>query len=1038
MFHRRVSLRVVLGVMFVFCTILTTTVAISLQYYFSSKNELKHTLSRYNNIATSVSHYLSDLQSLAENAARSGAQLVSIIGIESADKRIIVPLSDLLVRDPNLHSIFVAKENEDFFQLINLSSQDMKTRVGAKDSDKWLLVVHKGRGKDRRKTSTFYNNKFKATDTRVEFSNFLPTRRSWYENANVDTIYETEPYLFNTVKVNGESFSIKVEDSNTVVGVDILLSSLESELTARFVESSKSLQAETFIYRTDGRLIATNKKIDIQNRIPLVTPIVLSEKQRRFISQLPELKVSNQNDWSPLDYTIGGRPNGFVIDLFTMISEMTGLKFKFVNGRSWNELVKDYSQGNIDILQSISNPSAVSNNGVLGEPLYRGNFALLTKKGNNEFTKLDSISDKKIGILQGWTVKENLLEAFPNLTLVSYSSLHWAIDDLEAGNISAILDLEQVLQSKVQQKFRKELKIVPVASHVLPREFYYSVREEYKDVVEIIDLAINSISEEHRNELREKWFAEGATQSTFTFIPYPELLALSKKHSNSSNIKLTMIKGVETYLYVSKLNELDSRYLAVVIPKSSVMAGVNEQTFYSIGASFFVLTLLLPIAWLFANPISNPIKQLGEEVRLIRHRQYAQVTRVRSRIEEVHQLGLSVMRGSRTLEKFEQQQNQFFESVIQLIASAIDEKSPYTAGHCNRVPEIALMLAEAAVTSESEPFKHFKFKNENERREFRVAAWLHDCGKIATPEYVVDKGSKLETNYNRIHEVRMRFEVLWRDIQIDYLLSMLEKEIDLDSDLRNELAILREEFAFIANANVGSELMSDEDVARLKLLAEKEWTRYFDSGLGLSPLEETRYRPQATPAKEQLLSDKPEHIIERDKPFGDVSQYGINMEVPEKLYNHGELYNLSVRRGTLSPEERFKINEHMISGIKMLESIPFPRELARVPRYATTHHETLLGTGYPRGLSSDELSIPERILAVADVFEALTASDRPYKKAKSLSEAIAILSNMANSGHIDKDVFKLLLSSGVYQQYADEHLPRELRDLDNIDIFMVK
>jgi len=1034
--HKRISLRVVLGVMFVCCTIITSAVAISLQYYFSSKKELEHTLNRYNTIATGVSQYLGNLQSLAENAARSGAQLVSIIGIDSADERIVVPLSKLLARDPNLHSIFVAKENNDFFQLINLSTQEIKTRVGAQDSDKWLLVLHQGRGKERQKTSIFYNQKFQRTNTRTEFSNFLPTQRSWYENARVDTIYETAPYLFNTVKVNGETFSIKVEDSNTVVGVDILLSSLESQLTNRFVENRKSPQAETFIYRADGRLIATNKMIDIEDRIPLVTPVVLNEKQQAFVSQLPELKVSNQNDWGPLDYTIAGRPNGFVIDLFKMISEMTGLKFKFVNGRSWDELVSDFSQGNIDILQSISDPDDFSQSGIVGKPLYRGNFALLTKQDNNDFASLDSISDQKIGILRGWSIQDNLQKAFPNLTLISYSSLHSAIDDLENGNISAVLDMKQVLLSKVQQKFRKDLKVVPIESQILPREFYYSVREEYKEIVEIIDLAISSISEEHRSELREKWFAQGATQSTFTFIPYPELLEVGKKRSNGSNVQLTTINGVETYLYVSKLRELDSRYFAVVIPRSYIMAGVNEVALYSIGASLFVLLLLLPLAWQAARPISTPINQLREQVRLINQRQYAKVTRVHSRIEEIHQLGLSVMRGSHSLENFEKQQNLFFEAMIQLIARAIDEKSPYTAGHCNRVPEIALMLAEAAETSDSEPFKHFRFENDDERREFRVAAWLHDCGKIATPEYVVDKGSKLETNYNRIHEVRMRFEVLWRDAQIDYLLSRLEKDIHLESDLQNELATLREEFAFIANANVGSEFMSDDDVARLKQLAEKEWTRYFDAGLGLSPLEETRYQPQQTPATEKLLADKPTHIIEREQPFGDVAQFGINMEVPEKLYNHGELYNLSVRRGTLSTEERFKINEHMISGIKMLESIPFPPELARVPRYATTHHETLLGTGYPRGLDHNELSVPERILVVADIFEALTASDRPYKKAKPLSESISILSKMADSGHIDRDIFELLLTSGVYQQYAEQYLPSELRDVDDIERFI--
>lgn len=436
-----------------------------------------------------------------------------------------------------------------------------------------------------------------------------------------------------------------------------------------------------------------------------------------------------------------------------------------------------------------------------------------------------------------------------------------------------------------------------------------------------------------------------------------------------------------------------------------------------------------------AKPISQPINMLRKQVRFVRDREYDKVQRVHSRIEEIHQLGLSVMRGSNSLKQFEQRQNEFFESVIQLIARAIDEKSPYTAGHCNRVPEIALMLAEEAEKSDQGAFESFAFESDEERREFRIAAWLHDCGKIATPEYVVDKGSKLETNYNRIHEVRMRFEVLWRDAQIQYLLKKL-KTMGVDEQpeqaLEQEFTALKEEFEFVANANVGAEFMSDQDIERLHKLAEKEWTRHFDCGLGLSPLEETRYQPQPTPATEKLLSDRPEHVIEREQPFDLDPEFGINMTVPEKLYNHGELYNLAVQRGTLSAEERFKINEHMISGIKMLESIPFPPELERVPRYATTHHEAMEGFGYPRGLMGEELSIPERILAVADIFEALTAADRPYKKAKSLSEAVSIMSKMALGGHIDKDVFKLLLTSGTYLSYAKRYLQDEL--IDDVDI----
>ena len=185
------------------------------------------------------------------------------------------------------------------------------------------------------------------------------------------------------------------------------------------------------------------------------------------------------------------------------------------------------------------------------------------------------------------------------------------------------------------------------------------------------------------------------------------------------------------------------------------------------------------------------------------------------------------------------------------------------------------------------------------------------------------------------------------------------------------------------------------------------------------------------PATENLLSDKPHHIIARTRSTDYPPELGINMQVPEYLYNQGEVYNLSISRGTLTEEDRFKINEHMISTIKMLESLPFPDELKNVPRYASTHHETMKGSGYPRKLPGEQLSIPERILAVADVFEALTASDRPYKEAKPVSVAVDILHKMVLDNHIDQDCFELFIRDQVYMEYAERYLsPEQIDDVD--------
>ncbi|WP_419797759.1 MAG: HD domain-containing phosphohydrolase [Terasakiella sp.] len=381
-------------------------------------------------------------------------------------------------------------------------------------------------------------------------------------------------------------------------------------------------------------------------------------------------------------------------------------------------------------------------------------------------------------------------------------------------------------------------------------------------------------------------------------------------------------------------------------------------------------------------------------------------------------------------------QEKLMDSMIHLIAGAIDAKSPYTGGHCERVPELATMLAREACESNDGVLADFQFKTEEEWREFSIGAWLHDCGKVITPEYVVDKASKLETIYNRIHEIRTRFEVLLRDAELVYYQGLLEggEPKELKDTLEKRKAKLIDDYAFIAECNVGGEFMAEEKLARLKSIADETWVRNFDIKLGLSHQEESLYAnlPDA-PVEEKLLVDQPYHLIERERDIR--QQYealDFKTPVPEYLYNRGEIYNLSIARGTLTEEERFKITEHVMQTIAMLEKLPFPAHMKRIPEYAGTHHETMIGTGYPRGLSGDDLSIPARIMALADVFEALTASDRPYKKAKTLSEAVKILSFFKKDKHIDGEVFDLFLTSGVYREYAERFLLPD--QIDEVDI----
>ncbi len=382
-------------------------------------------------------------------------------------------------------------------------------------------------------------------------------------------------------------------------------------------------------------------------------------------------------------------------------------------------------------------------------------------------------------------------------------------------------------------------------------------------------------------------------------------------------------------------------------------------------------------------------------------------------------------------------QKKLLNAFIQLIAGAIDAKSPYTGGHCQRVPELTLMLARAAADSDEPAFATYQPSDE-QWEELHIAAWLHDCGKVTTPEYVVDKATKLETLYDRIHEIRTRFEVLKRDAWISYWQGVAGggDEAQLGA-LRDELlATLDDEFAFVARSNLGGEAMAEADLERLAQIGMRTWTRTLDNRLGVSWEEnqrQSRTPAPALPVSEPLLADKPEHLFERgpkdSMPID--NPWGFRLNEPTWKFNRGELYNLGITRGTLTTEERYIINNHMVQTIMMLSHLPFPPHLANVTEIAGGHHEKMDGTGYPKRLRREEMSLPARMMAIADIFEALTAVDRPYKRGKTLSQALGIMVGMVNGAHIDKALFALFVRSGVHLDYAQRFLqPEQIDDVD--------
>ena len=329
-----------------------------------------------------------------------------------------------------------------------------------------------------------------------------------------------------------------------------------------------------------------------------------------------------------------------------------------------------------------------------------------------------------------------------------------------------------------------------------------------------------------------------------------------------------------------------------------------------------------------------------------------------------------------------------FESFIQLIATAIDKKSPYTGGHCERVPEITMLLADAVEKTTEGKYADFTM-TEDERYELYLAGWLHDCGKVATPPHVVDKGMKLETITDRIEVMDTRFEVLKRDAEI----AKLKKQIELmtkgsvngeiktlEEDLTTRIEELSLDQTFIQKTNRGGEFMEEEDQKRV----------------------------------------------------ADIGNYKWNLEGEEtNFFDEKDVRNLQIPKGTLLPEEREIINDHIVITIDMLNKLPYPKNLRKIPEFAGGHHEKLDGTGYPKGLKDEEMSVQAKMMAIADIYEALTAADRPYKDGKKLSQAMRIMGFMKKDYEIDEELFAIFVKSGVYKQYAEKYLGED--QLDEID-----
>ncbi len=883
-------------------------------------------------------------------------------------------LTEALTRNPAMSAFYVGYASGDFFLVRPLpTEQKLRDNLGAPPAAAYLVqsIDHDNK-RGSRARFIYLDARLKPllTVERPDYR-FDPRTREWYMRAMAsEQQIKSDPYVFFTTRLPGITMARKNRSGVSVVGADVGLADISERLQKRRIAPS----AEIVLFDAAGRALASSRT----NR-PLWKETGASTLQLATLSDLGGA-------------ALGGLANGFR-------SGNIDRNFSFTaDDRDWIGRINKLSAGGQDLYLGVLAPH---------DELLRD--AARIRSENIAIT----LAILLLTIPVAW-----LLSRAVSKPLRQLSAEAGAIRNFNFGQST------------------------PINSFVLEIDDLAQTMDGMKSTIrKFLDLSTALAAESDLDRLLERVVSESMAlahaDAAVVYLLDDDGVLLQPTHRSWRNATALSAQNPLASLHLK--NDAANQVVAAARSGSARVASLrigdsDVTTRYFADAMRGLRSERLGVAVI---PLRN------------RHHDVIGVLAVGRKIDNDTAVAFSpeliafieALSGTTAISIETRQlikaQKDLLESLIQLVASAIDAKSPYTGGHCQRVPELTKMLAQAACAAESGPYRDFNL-NAEEWEAVHIASWLHDCGKVTTPEYVVDKATKLETIYDRIHEIRTRFEVLKRDAEIDYWKTVAAggDAAALKPALQTALAELDADFAFVAECNIGGEFMAAEKIERLRRIAGRHWLRTLDARLGVSHDEKKRMErapAAALPAREQLLADKAEHIIDRppQELMSDDNPWGFKLTVPLHKYNRGEIHNLAISRGTLTDEDRFIINDHIVQTIIMLSRLPFPKHLRGIPEIAGGHHEKMDGTGYPKRLSRDEMSPVARMMAIADIFEALTAADRPYKKGKALSEAIKIMGFMKKDRHIDPELFELFLTSNIHRQYAERYMrPEQIDDVD--------
>ncbi len=988
--------------------LITSSLILTVSILLSVKNEsdlvaINMATELFNEITTKttakIDSIIKPLKSIASISAATfdGKKGVSTTGSFSPIKRTMKAILD---SNEQLMSVYLGYANGAFYQLIsprkkNIILEKYKAPANCSYIERIISVNHAGK---RIQHWKFLDLEFRRISSRIDGKvSYDPRIRPWYLQAQTTnkSIF-TSPYIFSSSRLPGLTCAHILNDKRGVFGMDICIAQLSAMLKEQQVTDNGSL----WIVDSKNRLVAfpdikwaTSK----ESTLTLPKAINSTNPSIRKVAQIMSGSDSKLSS-APFFFELDGSK---YMSSLTPMPEESGLQLVITVAAPISDITGHIEKMSLRILILCAAILAL----IIPIAVYIG-------KKTSSSVKALAIEAEKI----------------QNFDFSSTQRVKSGISEIQALGDACIV-MKSTIQSKTESLISTQGKLEKLikAGLALSAE---------KNISNLITLIFDSA--------KDLVNADGGV----IYLKESDKLAVELISLNSSSLvlgglsehpapRVIVVPGIMDFLqkdsvlyhackaYKNKEIILTSNQKLSLFP-----TGLDkEPTDYIINSTISAPIITRGDEILGVIQLFNPSKEYIQNISMT---EFHATNGLLSSLVAQAAVGLDNRNLVNSLKET-------FNSLIKVIAASIDSKSPYTGGHCTRVPVLAEMITHAVNDTNEGPLKEFKVETEEEWRQIWIAAWIHDCGKIITPEYVVDKATKLETIYNRIHEIRMRFEVLRRDSEIKYYKKRAEGETDiqlLKKELEQELEQLEKDFSFVAQSNIGGEFMSDEDIEKIKKISERTWVRNYSDRIGIS-IEELKRKNEGTedkvPSTEKLLADKPEQLIPRTKKYLNIKDsLGNPIVTPKNEYNRGEIYNLCINRGTLTAEDRFKINEHTLVGIEMLEQIPFPENLSRVPEIAASHHETLVGTGYPLKKSKINLSVEARILAIADIFEALTASDRPYKKAKKISEALKIMKFMCDNQSIDCDIFNIFLQRGVFTEYAQKFLSPD--QCDNVEI----